>query len=162
MRKRTIWATLTALTLSCGYYLFAPDDFRPISMKSEFEQYCLQCEEVLKDRLRSPSSYVRIECSGPYTEPANMEEYLRHDGTKNTANIDSWTQRNIENGELQITTAYLKYEAANGFGASIAGLEACTVDHREGQSFVSDYSIMGPNVGGYSKAGWAIHQLTGN
>jgi hypothetical protein len=145
-----------------AYFFFAPDTYRPVAMKSEFERFCLRCEDVLKDRLKSPSSYTRTECSGPYTEAATREEYLRHDRLEDWDKISDFTRHNIENGELRITTAYLKYEAANGFGASIAGIQACTIDHREGRSYLDATDIVGPYVGGYSDTGWVIHQLTGN
>jgi hypothetical protein len=160
MKKALGMGVVLSAGLGGAYYLFAPDEYRPLVMKSEFEQFCLQCENVLRERLRSPSSYLRLECAGPYTEVADREAYLRHDRSTVWNDVSDWVREQIENEELFITTAFLRYEAANGFGASIAGLEACTSDHRESQSYLSAAGITGPNVGGFSNTTWVIHQLT--
>ena len=142
-----------------AYYMFAPDKYRPLSMKSDFEQFCVACEDVLKERLKSPSSYLRLDCQGPYTEQATQDKYLDHEKLYPWSEIPDYTREEISKGELYITTAYLEYEAANGFGASIRGLEACTADHRKSESLVEAVRFSGPNVGGYDKSGWIIDQL---
>jgi len=142
-----------------GYYAFAPDSLRPLVLKSDFERFCLSCEDTLKQRLRSPSSYIRTECKGPYTETATVARYLEYDPSKKSSDIDEWVKAQIERGELNITTAYLNYEAANGFGASIRGLEACEIDHRPSETLIEATRYLGPHVGGYDKTGWIIQQL---
>ena len=145
-----------------AYYLFAPDKIRPMLLKSETEKFCLACEDVIKERLKSPSSYIRTECNGPYTEPATKQSYLEHDKNKSWEKVSNWRKRQIESGELMISTVFLRYEAANSYGALVAGLQACTVDHREGSTLSSATKILGPNIDGYSSTGWTIHRFIEN
>lgn len=160
MNNTTKLIAIAVVALAGAYYFLAPDQFRPLAMKSDFERYCLACEEVLSGRLKSPSSYTRTSCEGPYTEAATQQSYLLHDQSTDWAGVSSWTKDSISDGTLLIATAFLRYEAANSYGAQIAGLEACTTDLREGQQLTESARILGPNVGGFSKTGWIINQLT--
>lgn len=159
MNKALVGALLAVAAVGSAYYLFAPDEYRPLTMKSDFEQFCIACEDVLKERLKSPSSYLRLDCQGPYTEQASQSDYLEHEKLYPWSEVPDYTKEKIGQSELFITTAYLEYEAANGFGASIRGLEACTADHLRSESLAKAIRFSGPNVGGFDKSGWIIDQL---
>ena len=157
---RVISALVFVAVLSAGaFILWAPDSVRPPFLQSEFERFCRACEETLADRLRSPSSYVRLDCSGPYTETATRASYLDYDQGVEWGDLSSWRTNEIENGQVEITTAYLEYEAANAFGTSIRGIAECQVDHRDNQGLVDAIRITGPNVNGYDRIGWTIERL---
>ena len=162
MRRIAVWSVCGLILVAGAWYALAPDDYRPMAMKSDFERFCLACEDTLKDRLKSPSSYKRLKCSGPYTDQATKASYQEHEKSMWWAKVDRYIKSEIEGGRLYITTAYVEYEAANSFGALVRGLESCSVDHAQGRSLVNAVGGLGPNVGGYDKTGWLLKTLKSN
>lgn len=160
--RTSAWLIAGLVFGAAAYFFAAPDSLRPIALKSDYEQFCLACEESLKERLRSPSSYMRIKCQGPYSEAANEESYLDHDRSQAWSEVDSNVKSQIQAGELQITKSFIEYEAANGFGASIRGLSSCTVDHRKATTLPDAVRYFGPNIDGLSHTQWIISQIESN
>lgn len=157
---RPVFVSLVVLVGIGGAYIFlAPENIKPYFLKSDFEKFCLACEDTLASRLKSPSSYVRTECAGPYTETATESTYLEYDRSKTKEAMSSYTVRLISEAKLKITTAYLRYEAANSYGALISGIESCEVDHLDGATLSDASRILGPKVSGFDKTGWALESF---
>jgi hypothetical protein len=131
-------------------------DWIPDFLQSDKELFCQLCEATLSDRLKSPSSYKRSECAGPYSAVVNERKYVEY---KKATEIPQYLKRSIADGEYSISETFLKYEAANSYGAQIRGTEICEVMHRKGQSLVEASRIFGPKVGGFNKIEWSIETL---
>ena len=79
------------------------------------------CEEQIKERLRSPSTFVRTEVN-EYSKPISLAELASFDDditmTQRQAIVDG---RNVPtNFEI-----FIKYDAANAYGTPVAGLSMC-------------------------------------
>ena len=128
---------------------------------SFLEQLCLACEKKLKDRLKSPSSYVRLDCTGPITkiptlkELKQFQEELIHSNWKwNLSSSGRSTgyqlfaeqaiaaerieqiRKETGNQNLRISEAILEYEAINSYGASIRNFKSCEAVHYHNDSYL--------------------------
>ena len=116
MRNIVIGVILAATGASAVFYL-KPDLLRFVT-DSELVRVC---EEQIKERLRSPSTYVRIEAT-EYPKLVLQDEIELFDD-----DITMTEQRAIEEGRYDPTNfeIFIKYEAANAYGTPVAGLSMC-------------------------------------
>jgi len=79
------------------------------------------CEELIKDRLRSPSTYQRREAS-QYDNLVSLEKAKEY-----IPDMTKTQERSISEGRSRPTRfeAFIKYEAANAYGTPVAGLSMC-------------------------------------
>jgi hypothetical protein len=144
------------------------------------ERLARECEAVLKDRLKSPSSYKRLEFSGYEVKKPSLDDYFgwtnpekkKADKVKKTSKIPSVQKaydtleaghksevERFQAGKYLMSSAYLDYEASNSFGALIRGSVEC--------SFISfgevyDSSGISPTsirVDGFRAMEWSTYQL---
>ena len=157
---RALAIIIVIVSASFGaYWLFAPDTLKPNFLQSDAGQFCNVCEETFLERLRSPSTYVRHECSGPYDEVSTRETYSAYDRDLDWESLEDWRRQYLtERGRL-ITTVFLKYDAANGFGTPIRGAVSCQIDRNPEQSLIDASRIFGPRVDGYNKLEWTLELL---
>jgi hypothetical protein len=119
------------------------------------------CEEVLKDRLRAPATYNRIE-SRERTE--ELEDYVWVAWQKAEGSLKEIFEARAaeavgEGKPLQRITVHIVYDAANAFGTPIRGRADCTYltvdDDRSGLATTS----AGVRVDGLSHIEWLVDQL---
>ncbi|RWB68368.1 MAG: hypothetical protein EOQ49_22690 [Mesorhizobium sp.] len=125
------------------------------------------CEKILIDRLRSPSTYKRIEIDH-YSDPVPLEEFrkIREDEIAKTSNAG---YRDFERQMLKINTdliasgsrgapimfkKYIRYDAANAYGTPIRALSECTLLSENGSE--SEASIFNVRVDGTTKSEYLI------
>lgn len=84
------------------------------------------CEEVLKERLRSPSGYKRIRISQTET-PLTGGEYLALQSSPPGPNLTRLILEQYEAGQVKPTrlTLLIEYDAPNAFNAPIRGFAKC-------------------------------------
>ncbi len=134
-------------------------DWIPDFLQSDLELFCQSCEEVLIDRLKSPSSYNRLECTGLYQDKEISEEVYLNYEYRNKSGQPTETDRLIFGySKWTLSQAYLNYEAANSYGAQIRGTEICETMHTENKSIIDAIKILGPRVGGYTFIEWSSKQ----
>jgi hypothetical protein len=134
-------------------------DWIPDFLQSDAELFCQTCEEILRDRLKSPSSYKRLNCSGPHTQVVSKQKYLSYYPQKKWSNLPSYEKREIEGGKLRITEFSLKYEASNSYGASISNYALCDVMHSKDNGYIPSISSIAVRIDGLTSTGWALERF---
>lgn len=158
--------------------------------KSPEDLFIAACDEILKERLKSPSSYKVISRTEITYEPLTvlwdmelgteneLNEYRKaaestgplpailadRYGNKDADKIRSMAtfmlgiaDSRVKEGE-KIASFYTKYEAANSFGASLAGAYKCEVSTpKDGLTFEPAASSI--RVDGQTKLGWLISNM---
>jgi len=94
--------------------------------KSDDQKFVEACEKVLSERLKSPSSYKFIKFIGPKIEKSS----------------------GIEN------VGYLRYEAENSFGASIAGTAECSLEMKSIDEKIGELQLFSMRVNGQTAMDW--------
>lgn len=128
------------------------------------------CEDVLLGRLKSPSTYKRISVTELHTQEATLDEFLgiyseeqrldysrRNAGDPKLAELARWRSESFRNGEFEIASIILDYDAANGFGTPIRGSSWCSVVVRKGADL--DSAFGGPAIDGYTALDWSLKVL---
>ena len=190
MKTILIVAATVGVTISAvvGYSYLVPNgaisSMVPSFLKSDFERLCLACEEKLKDRLKSPSSYVRLDCTGPDTKIPTLEEleqfsegldlqsrgdlspsgesvgfHLAYEQTKMEADnlLLAWqVKKKARNYALRISEAILEYEAANSYGASIRNFKSCEAVHFHNDGYLDLLGKRAVKIGEPAKT-WTQH-----
>lgn len=113
--------------------------------EEKFEtRFLAACEDTLKKRLRSPSSYLLLDANHYTSRDVSFDEYMgwdlapeqkrrreafaaKDDSAKETLDL----QRGIyDRSDKTLSSVLIRYEAANGFGASIANTAVCKTDRK--------------------------------
>lgn len=84
------------------------------------------CEEILRERLRSPSGYKRIKVTQTET-PLTGGEYLALQSSPPGPNLTRLILEQYEAGQVKPTrlTLIIEYDAPNAFNAPIRGFAKC-------------------------------------
>ncbi|WP_347311392.1 hypothetical protein [Defluviimonas sp. SAOS-178_SWC] len=154
-------ATIAFTTPALSWSLFTSDD----------ETFTLACEATLKRRLKSPSSYQRLEAIGPVFSTATFAKSRgwdfsdKKEADEMAANSDPRIAETLETARKLfdahpgvIAELALRYEAKNGFGTSIANAAICTTRLRSEEPLgkVTESDVM---INGYTDLEWSISQL---
>jgi hypothetical protein len=165
MKRKNLAITLGILLAGCGVFWY-------LSNPSEEEFLVRVCETELADRLKSPSSYKRLEIIGYEVIQPTRNEYF---GWTNPEKLKSDTPEPNESPEVRearqaleeiyevgghlMARGFIKYEASNTFGASIQGVAECSYVGRN----VNDlFQYLGPTtvrVDGFTALEWSFYQL---
>ncbi|MER8913741.1 hypothetical protein NKI32_07865 [Mesorhizobium sp. M0761] len=115
------------------------------------------CEDMLTDRLRSPSSYRRIEISH-YSDQIPVEEFRKIKEAEIVNDKDYVTLKRIldltigsmsKNHLPVMFKKYIKYDADNAYGTPIRGLAECTLLAENGKE--SSASVFDVRLDGTTK-----------
>ena len=130
--KHALLGILAAIAALTGYGAISTRSASP----DPTEAFILACETALADVLVSPSSYRRIDVTGPFLDPLTLQWYRDHHGDLSdweqgsererdlAATLIAMTERHIAEGR-QVATAAIRYEASNRLGVSLAGRALC-------------------------------------
>ncbi|THK34642.1 hypothetical protein EHS39_29415 [Ensifer sp. MPMI2T] len=117
------------------------------------------CEETLKERLRSPSGYQRIEITR-YEEKMDRSEYQAYlEANEKLAERREFEMRWFDQGNKEPTLfeIYINYDAPNAYGTLIRGLVSCEyLDDDGDKSNADSYSV---KVDGKTKTEWIVEQI---
>lgn len=95
------------------------------------------CEEVLKERLRSPSGYKRVEISA-YENKMTIADWLSEANrdTPSSAGTNKIIAEGMERrGETPVRhKLYISYDAPNAYGTLVRGLSECTYVSSDGKT----------------------------
>lgn len=134
------------------------DKVAKMAMPDRDAPFLEACENTLKERLKSPSGYVRAEVTGPIYEPATVDHLLMFSSGTGTsaANLEL-----IASG-LEYVWAAIEYDAPNSFGAAIRGIYQCEGLVDSGQAYDPDtLTSREVLVDGVSRHQWLIKSLGG-
>lgn len=138
------------------------------------KQLIAACEDVIKGRLRSPSSYVRIEASPPKVSQVDTQgEYegwdiagpakMRSDfadaaKSKTSKEFLEMNFKLVTTGKAHLYTTFIEYDAANGFGTPIRAEAICRYQLEDGDlpDEIYGFRLM---VDGYTDTGWMRKQI---
>jgi hypothetical protein len=108
------------------------------------------CESVLKDRLKSPSSYKRVE-TVQSRAPMRRVDFMEQNPDATELDFKLFDEK-----PYTVWKVIIKYDADNSFGASIRDVAVC--------EYVEDYSFnpseLYVKVNGYTKNDFFIKRLT--
>lgn len=122
------------------------------------------CEEILKVRLRSPSTYQRIEVISHTKTGLTVEEWVAEHGTRKSQGVQ---QSDIDYGKIiahlgesfTLNQLLISYDAANAFGTPVRTTALCTFPSVDGDdSGASTYNVQ---VDGLSASDWRMRGLLG-
>ncbi|TPE45082.1 hypothetical protein [Amaricoccus solimangrovi] len=137
------------------------------------KSYAIQeCEPVLKMRLKSPSSYKRIDVSDLERRRATLDEYMgwysekEKSRSKEISASDPDGYGDIISDKLDmfskvmfdIVYIYIEYDAENLYGASIRSTAICSDIIPSGAEF-DEFGIPGPSINGMTEIDWRIDRL---
>ncbi|MBC7280011.1 hypothetical protein [Hoeflea sp.] len=116
-----------------------------------------KCEDVLKRRLKSPSSYKRVKM-WPSEKSLSAEQYAVEKPDMADSSYGLKKLADIESGALKpvLRQVLIEYDAQNGFGAAIRGAAKC--------SYVADSSndrILGimVRINGKTHTDWLVESI---
>lgn len=117
------------------------------SSYAEGSELLSSCEDSIKKRLKSPSSYSMVSTQTD-TRASSPEAYAER---YKSASARSVIIRVLNNSGEKIvdTTIFIEYEAVNSFGAKVHETAACRAIHKAG----SDTSV--DTINGIPAAVWA-------
>lgn len=126
MRAHNIIAIITVAAICAGGYFAYP------SVRQRLDPHgplLAACENSLKERLKAPSTYERVEDPLVVVDEATPEEAMpilpseaEDEGLRDAR--ERMRQVYRQSGAFK-HTAFIRYESANSFGAPIAGLSTC-------------------------------------
>ncbi|NKL24850.1 hypothetical protein [Rhizobium leguminosarum] len=130
-RARTLFLAVVPLLVGSGCNLFEP-------------KIVTACETVIKERLRSPVGYKRVEIlrSEAVMNKADYYNYLY--ATEASSAVRESRNERFEKGEVKPTmyTVYVTYDAPNAFNAPIRGTSVCEYfSERGSDADVADFSV---------------------
>lgn len=105
------------------------------------------------DRLRSPSSYERLECDHFDLEQMDEAALAAWRGVESFDALDEVDRRIFAYGTSYVASIFLTYEAANGFGVQIRGVAQCQAQVRE-ESDARDIHPFAMRVNGETNIDW--------
>lgn len=158
--------------LSCTCLIFATPvnawSLSDILGTSYDKKFLSACEHVLKQRLKSPSSYQRLSDPIITKEKSTFEDKLgwtnpdkkRADTATLTADPEKLERHKQQEtifglGEHTLIRAYLEYEASNSYGALIRGYAECTHSDISPDKF-TDLDKMSVMIDGYTHVDWLL------
>lgn len=168
MNKRDMigLAAFVALLAAGGASVLLPKMF------SAEAKFLTACDEVIQDRLKSPSSYKRISATEIRRQPASLHEYMGNPTPdqveesrqseardKNIANTNDILRKAFRNGEHEKVSTLIEYDADNSYGTALRGVAECFVVVRKGESPARTKSFT--YVDGYTPLGWSLKVLRG-
>jgi hypothetical protein len=171
--KRTLFALAGAVGIVIALAVITPQTLRPTVIASDAELFCRACEAVLSKRLRSPSTYDRLECPPPVIRPATLDEFLgwnwpgKEEDYLRLSSKNPDIKRNHEfirdmfvEGEDGFARTTLTYEASNAFGTPIRGTAVCeNVLHGSLELQSGGSADLGIRINGETALGWSMRAL---
>lgn len=145
------------------------------SCKSSEEVFVGECGSVIKERLRSPSTYNLIEYTKPAVAPFTVEWWVSNNPRKTIHDpnaresyeetykmqLDLMTSF-ANDGSRSVASTFIKYEAANAFGTPVASTVKCEAEVI-GDALSSDpddyRSVL---IDGKTHFDWLIGQIKAN
>ncbi|MDO6526950.1 hypothetical protein Q4519_14785 [Motilimonas sp. 1_MG-2023] len=128
------------------------------------------CSEIMKDRLKSPSSYQVLDSSDILYEPFTLEYWEKNNPMDKYADLDKvkfWqsmrdlAEQQEKNGNNKVAKIIIKYEAKNAYGTPIASEMLCKYETKgpEVPSDVDDFNLFEVHVNGMTKSDWLMSQI---
>ncbi|TGT42615.1 hypothetical protein [Mesorhizobium sp. M8A.F.Ca.ET.165.01.1.1] len=154
MNKWLLMASTAAVAAGATVFVLK-SDFNP------FESAMTKsCESVLKERLRSPSDYKRVEITESQ-QPLTLDEYLKDHRVKTEDERVLYTQiYNLDAAGKDpptMFTLYIKYDAPNAYGTPIRGISECQyASSSSSKSHASDFSVV---VDNFTRHQWLVKQV---
>ncbi|NNH45495.1 hypothetical protein HLI03_28255 [Rhizobium laguerreae] len=116
------------------------------------------CETVLKERLRSPSGYQRVEIRQLSDKVMTREEYKDYlNKTEKDANARALYMRLFNELKPTIFALIITYDAPNAYGTLIRGMAACDYFDRNGDASTAAYYSV--EVDGKSSSDWSLDRV---
>lgn len=115
------------------------------------------CEDQIKDALRSPSGYKRIDVKS-FSDNLTVEQYAAHQKKHGLETTPFELELIEKSGKPPVRfTAYVEYDAPNAFGTPVRGTEVCEYVSSDGTlKWLSEVNIL---VGGKTKTERLTDQL---
>ncbi len=162
------WAlVLVAFVAAVGYAFLRPEPTTQDLMLAK-------CEEVFLQRLKSPSSYKRIEVTELRTRPATLDEHLGIFDPAQKAEYDRRLKdprmgarfRELDEADRarfaavphDFLTFLVSYDADNAFGTALRGAFECSTVAESGQPLSEFFTAY---VDGHTALSWAMQGLSG-
>lgn len=163
--KARYWGAFVALMAVGGAVWVA-------TAKSEVDLMLEACDSAIQERLRSPSTYVRVGFSPIKRRDASLNEFLgiphpeqraRHDEAKAKnkaiADFDADMRKYFRMGEHEFVYTIVEYDAENGFGAPIRSTAECSLVVPTGSEAKPKASTV--SIDGYTTLDWALSRIGG-
>jgi hypothetical protein len=145
-RGRIVFLAVAPLLVGSGCNIFEPKIVKA-------------CETVIKERLRSPSGYKRIEVLRSQAAMNRADYYNYLYATEASSAVRESKNQRFEEGEIKPTmyTVYVTYDAPNAFNAPIRGISICKyVSERGSDADVADFSV---EVDGKTQTQYLVDQI---
>jgi len=143
---------------------------------SDESKFLAACEAGIKERLRSPSSYVAAglvkaprrqadlndflgEASPDVREWRNSQRAGKSDAAKALRDVRAAQAKGFKTGDYQVVSYLISYDAANGFGAMIRGVSECSQVVKAGGEIEAPSFLNDPVIDGVEASDWAFYQL---
>lgn len=145
----------TAAVAAAGTVFVLKSDFNPFE-----SSMTKSCENVLKERLRSPAGYQRIEITESQS-PLSLEDYLKANYVKDEDGRTIFTRlfnsESTAKNPPTMFTLFIKYDAPNAYGTPIRGISECKyASISSSKSGAADYPVV---VDNFTKTQWLVNQV---
>jgi hypothetical protein len=143
--------------------------------KSDEEKFAEACEDIIKERLKAPSTYHRVDLYGPLISMGTWQEAMGWDfPEKKESSLLSSARSEMSkrahdtmvklytDSPPTIARLFIDYEAANSFGVPIPQKSVCqTVVHADGE-LLDALPNLALLVDGFSSMEWSVEQVLKN
>jgi hypothetical protein len=162
---------ISAVVVLAGVGVIASQKVGLWPFESEESLLLAKCDDLIKDRLRSPATYQRVEVTDFTRRPANKLEYLQVETPeklklraeqsardKRSAEIYARQEEMFDSRKMEELSAIISYDAANGYGTPIRSVSMCTIYLDEGEALEVG-SGLGVRVDNMTALDWSFEQL---
>lgn len=154
--------------LAAFAFIFAPAAHARYFWQSDQSIMREVCEDAIKERLKSPSSYRELSISEVTRRPATLDEYLGIHSEKQRQSRaklmrEDYKYRDLAKSmedsfstmRLDYVEIFVTYEASNSYGAMIKGIAKCSGNVRPDEPF-DDLGVTGPAINGQTHLQWLL------
>ena len=169
MSNRALWGLgLLILATGSGFVALGAAGVGPLA--SARQRFYAACDDVIRDRLKAPSTYRRISATKIKLGRADLDHYMKRETPEKREwqerlDRDEWLRAVRENQEktfaeskFQEAWTVIEYDAANSFGTAIRSRAICSDYILEGDPIKVD-KYWGPRVNNMTKLDWATQGL---
>ncbi|MEW6630327.1 MAG: hypothetical protein AB1440_05615 [Pseudomonadota bacterium] len=156
MNKWLLMASTAAVAAVATFFVLQ-SDFNPFDSAMN-----KACETVIKERLRSPSGYKRIEVVEAEAKPLSLEDFLKYGGyddgdTMQALYTKIYNSDVANNHTPKMLERYISYDAPNGYGVPIRSTAICQLPSEDGNA--SNASSLAVIVDGSTSTDWLAEQI---
>lgn len=135
------------------------------------DHFMSACDEVIRDRLKDPSSYRRTSETDVEKSEATLDDYFGwgnpekksedlalQERNEKAREIHEDLERSFHTADFTLVSSLITYEAQNSFGGPVQNIVKCTIVTANAEDW-KDYDAGMVMIDGFTIDGWHRHRI---